>query len=346
MFTSNGFRAQRLATSAAAIVATIFWPDPSASAADVFAGKQIRLIIPGGQAGGYALYGQLAAQHLGRFIPGNPGMVVSYMPGASGLAAMNHLYEVAPRDGTVIAVMQQDLASNQARNLGGVRFDATQFNYIGRATSNVPVHMVWHTAPAKSIEEIKKREVVTGAVGTGGTHNDLPRAQNALIGTRWKIIGGYKDNNESRIAMERGEVQAAVVPATLFNEQLKPWQEQGKIRIVVQYADFRHPIVPAIPSVVELAESSDTKEVFKFLVSLSTVGRAYGAPPGVPAETIQVLRSAFQAMIKDPAFKSDAERRGADLHPMPGGELAAYVAGVVRTPPDIIRKTNEAIVTR
>ena len=133
------------------------------------------------------------------------------MPGAAGLNAMNYLYEVAPRDGTVIAVMTQDLASQQALGIKGVRYDATKFNYIGRATANVPVHMVWHTAPVKSIDDLKKREIVTGAVGTGGTHVDLPRAQNALLGTKWKIIAGYRGNDESRIAMERGEIQAAVV---------------------------------------------------------------------------------------------------------------------------------------
>jgi tripartite-type tricarboxylate transporter receptor subunit TctC len=227
-----------------------------------------------------------------------------------------------------------------------VRFDATRFNYVGRATANVPVHMVWHTAPAKSIDELKKREVVTAAVGTGGTHNDLPRAQNALIGTKWKIISGYRGNNETRIAMERGEVQAAIAPATLFNEQLKPWLEQGTVRIVVQYADFRHPGLPDVPAIVELAESQEAKSVFKFLVTQSTFGRAYGAPPGMPAETVDILRKAFLAMVNDPAFKADAEKRGADLLPMSGAELAAYIKDIVATPPDIIRKTNEVLAAR
>src|SRR5687768_2298034 len=132
-------RAFGAALVAISLVAISLSAATSTGAAD-FTGKQIRVIIPGGTAGGYALYGQLAAQHLGRFIPGKPGVAISYMPGASGLNAMNHLYEVAPRDGTIIAVMQQDLASNQARRLNGVRFDATRFNYIARATSNVPVH--------------------------------------------------------------------------------------------------------------------------------------------------------------------------------------------------------------
>jgi tripartite-type tricarboxylate transporter receptor subunit TctC len=192
------------------------------AAADVFGGKQIRIISTGGTAGGYSLYIRLAVEHLGRFIPGNPTIVASPMPGAAGLNAMNYLYEVAPRDGTVIAVMTHDLASQQALGEKGVRFDATQFSYIGRATTNVGAHMVWHSAPAKSIAELRKHEVITAAVGTGGLHNDLPRAQNALLGTQWKVISGYRSNDDTRLALERGEVHAAVVAATLFNERLKP----------------------------------------------------------------------------------------------------------------------------
>jgi tripartite-type tricarboxylate transporter receptor subunit TctC len=343
MRAKGGSLARRAATTTAVIIAVASSLEGSAVAADYFAGKQIRVVSTGGTSGGYALYAQLAVQHLGRFIPGNPTVLISYMPGAAGLNAMNYLYEVAPRDGTAIAVMSHDLASQQALGVKGVRFDATKFNYIGRATANVPAHMVWHTAPAKSIEELKKREVVTAATGTGGPHNDLPRAQNALIGTKWKIISGYRSNDETRVAMERGEVQAVVLAATLFNEQIKPWLEQGKVKVVVQYADFRHPTLPDVPTIVELADSDDAKDVFKFLVSLSTVGRSYAAPPGVPAETVAILRKAYTAMINDPAFKADAAKRGADLLPMSGEELAAYIRGIVATPSATIRKTNEAI---
>jgi alkanesulfonate monooxygenase SsuD/methylene tetrahydromethanopterin reductase-like flavin-dependent oxidoreductase (luciferase family) len=127
--------------------------------------------------------------------------------------------------------------------------------------------------------------------------------------------GRQRDNNETRIAMERGEVQASVAPATLFNGQLKPWLEQGKVRIVVQYADFRHPGLPDVPTIVEVAETQEATAVFKFLVSLSTLGRAYGAPPSVPAETLAILRNAFQAIMADPAFRKDAEKRDADVLP-------------------------------
>lgn len=328
------------------LAALILMYSGSSQANEFFAGKQIRLITPGSQAGSYALYGQLAAQHLGRFIPGNPTILLSNMPGAAGLNAMNYLYEIAPRDGTVIAMVSQDLASQQVLGTSGVRFDATRLNYIGRLTANVPVHMIWHTAPAKSIDELRIREVITAATGTGGDQNDLPRAQNALMGTKWKIIPGYPGNNETRIAMERGEVQAAVSAATLFNKQLKAWLVEGKVKVVVQYADFRHPTLPHVPTIVELADSREAKDVFKFLVSLSTVGRALAAPPDVPADTVAILRNAFQAMVDDPVFNADAQQRGADILPMSGKELGVFINNVVETPALVIKKTKEAIDLR
>ena len=165
------------------------------------------------------------------------------MPGAAGLNAMNHLYEVAPRDGTVIAVLTQDIAFQAGLGTKGVRYDATRFNYIGRATANVPVHMVWHTAPVRSIDDLKRREVVTGAVGTGGTQVDLPRAQNALIGTKWKVIAGYRAAMKYASPWSAGKSRRRLRLQRCSTSQFKPWLEQGTVRVVVQYADFRHPIV-------------------------------------------------------------------------------------------------------
>src|SRR5262245_36102187 len=155
---ASSHRKSLIAGALAALASVLGGPG---AAADVFAGKQIRIVSTGGTAGGYSLYIRLAVEHLGRFIPGNPTIVASPMPGAAGLNAMNYLYEVAPRDGTVIGVMTHDLASQQALGERGVRFDATQFGYIGRATTNVGAHMVWHGAPAKSIAELRKHEVIT-----------------------------------------------------------------------------------------------------------------------------------------------------------------------------------------
>jgi tripartite-type tricarboxylate transporter receptor subunit TctC len=330
----------------AATIAALASVPGEAAAAETLAGKTIKLVVGTGPVGGYALYGQLAAQHLARFIPGKPAVVVSYMPGAAGLNAMNWLYQVAPRDGTVIAVAMQELPYQQALGVQGARYDASRFNYIGRATANVPVHMIWHTAAVKSFADLRTREIVTGAAGSSGTHVDLPRAQNALLGTKWKIITGYREASDRYVAVERGEIEATVAPATLFKDQFKAWREKGLVNVVVQYADFRHPLFPDVPAIPELAEGREARSVFNFLVSGSTVGRGYVAPPGVPVETVRLLRDGFDAMVSDPAFKADAEMRGADLLPMSGAELAAYIKGIVATPQDIVKKANEVIAVR
>ena len=307
-----------------------------------YAGKQVRIYAQE-QASGYSLYAQLISQHLGNFLPGKPTVVIGYMPGAAGLTLTNYLYEVAPRDGTVLAVPDQDLASKQARKLKGVRYDVTQFTYIGRATANVPVHMAWHTAGVSKLEDLKHTTLISGAVGMEGTHVDLPKAQNQLLGLNWKVIPGYRGNSEIRIAMERGEVQAAIAPATLFNEQLKPWLSDGKVKVLVQYAELRHPLFPDVPNIVELAEKPEHKALFQFLVSLSSFGRSLVGPPGLPKERTDQLRSAFQEMLEDKAFRTDAARMGADLIPMRGEDLAAYMAAVLKTSPETIAAANRLI---
>jgi tripartite-type tricarboxylate transporter receptor subunit TctC len=322
--------------------ATIFSSFSALAQDNFYAGKQVRIYAQE-QASGYSLYAQLISRHLGRFLPGKPTVVVGYMPGAAGLILTNYLYEVAPRDGATLAVPDQDLATKQARKLKGVRYDASQFTYIGRATANVPVHMAWHTTGVSRIEELKQKTLLTGAVGMEGTHVDLPKAQNQLLGFNWKIISGYRGNNQIRLAMERGELGAGIAPATLFNEQLKPWIAEGKVTILLQYSEARHPLFPDVPTIVELAERPEDKALFKFLVSLSTFGRSLVAPPNLPTQRTELLRNAFEEMLTDKAFLAEAEKMGADLIPMKGQDLAGYMSGILNTPAEIVATANRLI---
>jgi len=314
-------------------MATIGLAGASAQAQDYFAGKQIRIILPSSTIDtGYGLYGLLASQHLGRFIPGNPNVVINYMPGASGIASLNYLQSIAPKDGTAIAVVAQDVATYQARAVQGVRYDATKFRYIVRVAPNVPVHMVWHTAPAKTIDDLKTMEIVTAAVAVGGVHNDVARAMNALLGMKWKVISGYPGTSETRLAMERGEVQGAVSPAILFKEQLKDWLDQKKVRVLVQYSDFRHPLFPDVPAVVELARDQEARDILAFMTSVSTIGRGFAGPPDMNQQAYDILRKAFATMLEDKGYREDSEKRGAEILPMWGDEMAAYVKKIVATP--------------
>ncbi|MDH7797815.1 MULTISPECIES: tripartite tricarboxylate transporter substrate-binding protein [unclassified Beijerinckia] len=304
-----------------------------AQAQDYFAGKQIRIILPGSTVDtGYGLYGMLASQYLSRFIPGNPTVVISYMPGGAGITALNYLASVAPKDGTAIAVVTQEVATNQARHMAGVRYDASKFKYIVRIAPNVPVHMVWHTAPVKTIADLKTTEVVTAAVGVGGVHNDIARAMNVLLGMKWKVISGYPGTNETRVSMERGETQATVSPAILFKEQLKDWLDQKKVRVIVQYSDFRHPMFPDVPTVVELAQDQEARDILTFMTSITTIGRGFAGPPDMNEKAYGIIRQAFVDMLQDKGYREDSEKRGAEILPMWGEEMSAYVNKIIATP--------------
>lgn len=326
----------------ALVTAAALTASQQAGAAEYFAGKRIRIVLPSKTLNtGYGLYGSLAANHLARFLPGNPEVVISFMPGATGLTLLNYLYNVAPKDGTVIGIVPQDIAIFQATKTKAVRFDADKFEYIVRIAPNVPVHMVRGDAKVKTVADLKVHETLTAAVGVVGTHNDMPRATNALAGTKWKIIGGYPGGAATRLAMESNEVQASISPAALFATQLKDWLTSGKVRVIVQYADFRHPLFPGVPAVVELASAQNDKAVLTFLTSVATIGRGFFGPPAMAAEAKAIYTRAFSAMLADPAYLAEAKKRGAETIPMPGDKLRDYIRMVSNTPAEIVKKAAD-----
>ncbi|MCC2096600.1 MAG: hypothetical protein KDJ29_06890 [Hyphomicrobiales bacterium] len=318
-----------------------------AQAAEYYAGKKMRILLPSKSLNtGYGLYGSLAQQHLGRFLPGKPDVSIVFMPGATGITLLNNMYNVAPKDGTTIAVMPQDIATFQATKIRGARFDASKFEYLMRIAPNVPVHMVRGDAGVKTVQDLMKREVVTGAVGVVGTHSDLPRATNQLAGTKWKIIGGYRGGSAIRVAIERGELQAGIAPAALFKKQLKDWLTSGKVRIVMQYADFRYPTFKDVPAVVELARTPEDKQVLTFMTSIATVGRGFFAPPATSPKALAILRKAFAEMVADKAYRADAEKRGADTIPLSGKDWKAYIVRMSNTPTAIVQRAQALMVKK
>lgn len=332
----------RLHTAAIAAIIT-FGNLSAAEASDHFSGKTVRIIVGAGPASGYALYGQLIAHHLAKFVPGNPTTVVSFMPGASGLTAMNYLFEAAPKDGATIGVAMQDLPVQQAISTKGVRYDARSFGYIGRASSNAPIHYVWRTSKVHNFADAKVREITSGASSATGSQSYLPRASNALLGTKWKVIAGYGDVRERHLAVERGEVEAGIAGAAIFRDQLSDALSKELIFPIVQYSRFRHPLFRDVSTIVELAGDEDIRQVFAFLVA--DLGRSFITPPRVPQEIVDTLRKAFASMIANPTFVAEAEKRGADLDFMSGSDLASYVDEILRTRPEIIAKARHLMAT-
>ena len=301
-----------------------------------FAGKTITIISSFGAGGGYTTYADLIARYLGAHLPGRPNVIVKTMPGAGGLSGTNFLANVAARDGTALGVIPQTVAIAQAMREPGLRYDVHAFNWIGRVNSNVEVEQIWHTAAVKTIADAKTKEAILGGTGPESSSVVFPRILNAMFGMKFKVVAGYEGVNMVSIAMERGEVEGMVRPWSVTKTVRPEWLRDGKINLLVQYALQRHPEIPAVPAVVDLAESEQQRQILGLFASGSDIGRAIVAPPGVAAETVAALRAGFMETMRDPLLRTDVEKSGTDIDPLAGEALQQLVAQAVDVPAQVV----------
>src|SRR5215470_843976 len=301
-----------------------------------YAGKTITIVSSFGAGGGYTTYADLVARHLGAHLPGRPAVIVKTMPGAGGLNGTNYLANVAARDGSVLGVVPQTVAIAQALGQQGLRYDARAFNWIGRVNSNVEVEQAWHSAAVKTIEDARTKEIIVGGTGPDSSSVVFPRILNAMFGMKFKVVAGYEGVNMVSIAVERGEVEGMVRPWSITKTVRPEWLREGKINLLVQYALARHPDLPNVPAVVDLGATQEQRQVLGLYASGSDIGRSIVAPPGVPAETVVVLRSAFMATMRDPALKADVARSGIDIDPLAGDALQEIVRQAVDVSPAVV----------
>ncbi len=290
-------------------------------AEEFFKGKRMALIIGFNPGGAYDVYSRLAASWLPRYIPGNPTVVPRNMPGTGGAKAANFLSHQAEKDGLTLGMISQAAALQQVLRDPTVEYDVKSLNWIGRLTSAVEVTVVWHTSPVKKIEDAMKRETVLASTSVGSTPDSMPSALNHIVGTKFKLIRGYQGTTGTLLAMERGEVEGGHATAENLVIGKPDWLRDRKISVLVQYAQERHPAFPDVPTMVELGQSSEDKQVLGLFGSTAEIGRALVAPPGVPADRVAVLRSAFKAMAADPAFREELQRRNIEFAPMSGEAL-------------------------
>src|SRR4051794_33870182 len=282
-----------------------------AAAQDFYQGKTINFIIGYPSGGGYDTYSRLFAAHLGRHLAGRPSVVALNMPGAVTIRAAYYLYNEAAKDGTVIGMVDQGIYLNQILGLPQLRADAIKFNWIGRIISNSAVLYAWHKAPAQKIQDAFTRELIVAADGAASRLNwDV---LNKVVGTKLKIISGYPGTAESRIAMERGEVDAMSQPWPIIKNELAQWLAEKKITLLVQTGADKHPDIPRVPNMIDLAKNDEDAQLLKLFSSPSTIGRAVVAPPGLPPARVAELRRAFMETLSDPALRVDLERTKLDV---------------------------------
>jgi tripartite-type tricarboxylate transporter receptor subunit TctC len=309
---------------------------------DFYKGRTISLIIGLGAGGGYDLSARLVAQHLGDFIPGRPTIIPRNMPSAGSIAAAEYVFNVAPKDGTVLAMFQPTFVLEKVTDRTR-RYDPRRFSYIGRVDQSVLVGLVWHTAPARTIDEAKRTEVVLSANAAAGTSATIPWALNRLIGTKFKVVLGYESSAGMGLAMERGEAFGNGSTSWDYLETKPDWLEQKKVNVLYTIALERFSKLPDVPTILELAASDRDRNILKLIAGTSSIGRAILSTPDVPKERLEALRRAFDEMVKDPKFLADAARRRLGVDPAPGAAIERMVADVTGQPDEVVEAMKRAV---
>ena len=318
-------------------------PAAAETPAEFYKGKTITLITSTGVGGTYDVVARLVARYMPRYIPGNPTMIVQNMPGGGNVIATNYMYNIAPKDGTAIATIHSAMPLQQALDAGGVRYDSDQFNWLGSTGSQNEVILVWHSAGIKTLEQAAEREIILGGTGSGAGIVLLPVLVNNLLGTKFKIVTGYRTSEDVNLGMERGEVQARAFGFGSITSQHPDWLTEHKVTFLVQSGAKREKLLPDVPLLTELARTDEQRQIFRLFSSAPALGQPYVAPPGLPADRLGVLRDAFAATLKDEAFLADAEKIRFDVDTIGAADTAAIVHETTHASPDIIAKAKLAM---
>jgi tripartite-type tricarboxylate transporter receptor subunit TctC len=315
------------------------------SVADFYRGKTIiyNLAVPDGASWG--LYARTFIEHLRKHIPGNPNVILQVMPGGGGVAAANHIYNVAAKDGTVIGTPLSTTMVFAATDPKEVLYDPRKFNWIGSLAVVQDVISVWHTAPAKTLDDAKRIELIMGATGKGSNSFQDIALTNNLLGTKFKAVRGYKGGAEINIAIERGEVNGRANTWDGWPGAQPDWLRDKKIVHLVQLGPRKLPeIGDDVPLFRDLVKEGEERAIVDFIGLSLTMGRSVYAPPGVPADRIAALRTALMDTVKDPAYIADAKRLALDTDTWRTGEVIAKVVNdAFSLPPALIEKAKAAI---
>jgi tripartite-type tricarboxylate transporter receptor subunit TctC len=306
--------------------------------AQPFTWKQLTIMVSFGPGGNYDVYARLLSRHIGKHLPGEPTVIVTNMPGAGGLTATNHLFNVAPKDGSMIGFIPRGMVTEPLLKKDSLaRFQSDKFNWIGSMNKEVAMLLFWQTPPITLQDVLSGKEFTVGTTGVTSDGAILARMVNSLLGARLKVIPSYSGVPDILLAMERGEL-AGTAAGTLGSLQTSraDWLSSGKAKIVLQLGVRRDDALPDVPAIREYARSDDDRAVIDLLFSTQELGRPIVAPPGLPAERVQALRQAFVATMKDPEIVADAAKTKVELHMLSGDEVQDMIGKLVSSPPKII----------
>ena len=314
--------------------------DGFAQSADLLKGKEVSIYIGSTTGGGYDQYARLLGRHIGTHLPGSPKVIPRNMPADRQL--MNHIYNIAPKDGTSIATAQRNAIFDpifyESENF---QFEATKLTWLGSMNSEVSVCVVWHTAPFKTLEDTKKMETIFGSSGAVSTGSTNAKMLNEMIGTKIKTIEGYPGSTEVMLAMERGEVHGRCgLGWDSIKSRYQNWLDEKKIVVLAQFAVDKHPDLPDVPFVMDFARNDDDRAMLVLSLGPGKMGRPYFAPPNLPRERVEMLRRAFDASMTDPQLLADAAKMKVEIDWMNGEAVQSMVESIYKTPKNVVEKVR------
>jgi tripartite-type tricarboxylate transporter receptor subunit TctC len=305
------------------------------------------MIVGSSAGGGYDLYGRLVARTIGKYIPGNPGVVTSNMAGAASIVATQHIAIAAPKDGTVIgAIYPGAIMEPLLGERGKVKYDARKLSFIGSANNELYVCIVRGDAGVSDFQGFLKGGILMGASAAGGSTRELPLLLTSVLGANFKIVSGYPGSTEILLGIEKGEVQGTCgIGWSTVSVQRADWLRSGFIKVMAQEGMRSTPELDkeGVPLAYSLAKTPEQQQVMQLHYEPLTFGRPFVAAPEVPADRLEALRSAFMQAMNDPELRADAERMKLDVSAISGAEVAAIVNRIFDLPPQAIEAARAAI---
>lgn len=314
------------------------------SVADFYKGKNVELYIGYSVGGGYDVYARLLARYMGRHIPGNPTVVPKNMEGAGSLRLTNWLYNAGLKDGSMFGTVARGAAFDPLLVKAPVAFDAKKFNWLGSMNDEVSVCVSWADSGIEKFEDLYTKELVIGGTGASADTDQFPRLLNSILGTKFKIVTGYPGGNDVSLAMQRGEVKGRCGWSWSSVISTQPaWLKEKKINILVQLSLSKHPDLPNVPQVIDLAKTDEQRQIFKMIFARQTMGRPFLAPPNVPADRVAALRKAFMDTVTDPDLIAEANKEKLEINPVSGEAIQKLVEEVYSYPKAVADKAAAAL---
>jgi len=294
-----------------------------------YQGKQIIVYVGYGPGGSYDSCARLLSRHMGRFIPGEPKIIVQNRPGAGSISLANQMYGNVPRDGTVIATIGDILLIKQILGEPGIAFVASEFNWVGRLDMTDGVFLVRPEVGIDSIDDARRKQITIGIPGAGSATATDITVLNRLLGTKFKLVSGYNSGTEVKLALERGEVEGMGSASWRID---KEWIQRNKFKVLYQKTPDSDVNLPDFPLLTSLGRNEDEREILHFFHSQIDIARSFLAPPRVPADRIKLLRTAFVDMTKDKQLQADAKTLNLNLDILSGEELQKTVVEASNIP--------------